>query len=390
MPLDDTDAAPNAAEDDIRSALMGAIADSDAASTTETETKPEAADKTRAPDGKFAKAEAEAIEPDKAEPVKQEDAPSPEEKKTVSAAEPPQNWSEADKAAFKGLPADAQGFLLKRHSAMEADYTRKTQQIAQFRNEYEPVAEIFRPHADAMKQSGYTPASLVAAWANVEKELQAGRGIAVVKQLVDGYKLDRAQLTAALGLTAPVAAAGTTEPPAPAGQTAQLPPELAQKLQSYDQFIAQQQREQQQAAAQRQRDAESRVMDTIEQFKGAVDGSGAPLHPLYDEVEEHMTRLAIAARTRGEAVPSLDDLYDQAVWANPSTRQKVLDAKSAADEAQRVAAETKRAKEARAKAEQARRAGSSVTGSPRSGQSGQADSGSLRGSLLAAVADLDG
>jgi hypothetical protein len=131
-------------------------------------------------------------------------------------------------------------------------------------------------------------------------------------------------------------------------------------------------------------------MDTIERFKGAADGNGAQLHPHYDEVEEHMTRLAIAARTRGEPVPSLDDLYDQAVWANPSTRQKVLDAKAAADEAQRVAAETRRAKEARAKAEQARRAGSSVTGSPRSGQSGQAEGGSLRSSLLAAVADLDG
>lgn len=104
-----------------------------------------------------------------------------------------------------------------------------------------------------------------------------------------------------------------------------------------------------------------------------------------------MTRLAIAARTRGEAVPPLDELYDQAVWANPSTRAKILEAKNAADQAQRTAKESKRIEEAKAKAAKAKRAGSSVTGNLGPGQSAGSsnDSASLRATLMAAAEEYE-
>lgn len=396
MSRDDTDLDEAEAPDDLRSMLESAVAAREQSAPDAEPAEPSSGTRMRGSDGKFAKAES-APEPAETEaaPVSAEEPAKPDVEKDKPAAEKaieaPANWSETDKAAFKGLPPDAQNFLLKRHTAMETDYTRKTQEIASIRREYEPIAQIFAPHAEAMKQSGYTPATLVQAWANVERELQQGRGIGVVKSLVDGYKMDRQQVAQALGLTAPTAAPGVDAPPPASHQPIQLPPEIAAKLQTYDQFIANQQREREAEAARQQQQDAARVMGTIEQFSAAKGPDGALLHPYFADVEEGMTRLAIAARTRGEAVPPLDELYDQAVWANPSTRAKILEAKNAADQAQRTAKESKRIEEAKAKAAKAKRAGSSVTGNLGPGQSAGSsnDSASLRATLMAAAEEYE-
>lgn len=394
MSRDDTDLEVEA-PDDLRSALLAAVAESEAAPASE-DAPSDTPTRARGQDGKFAKVAEQPVEAEKPEapPVEAEKAQTPPEdaaKPETKGVEAPANWSEADKTKFKAMPAEAQSFVLDRHKAMEADYTKKTQEIASFKREYGPIQEIFAPHEAALKQSGYTPASLVQAWANVERDLMAGKGVSVVRSIVDGYKLDKAAIVRELGL-ASSAAPGVATPPAPDGQQqAALPPELAAKLQSYDQFIAQQQQERQQAAVAQQREAESRVMSTIDQFRGAKDAAGNLLHPHFADVEEHMTRFAIAARASGQPVPPLDELYDQAVWANPSTRTSVLEAKSAAEEAQRKAADAERAKEARAKAERAKKAASSVTGSPSLGQSGgRSGNGerSLREELEAAAEEL--
>ena len=96
-----------------------------------------------------------------------------------------------------------------------------------------------------------------------------------------------------------------------------------------------------------------------------------------------MTSLAQAALASKQAVPSLDQLYETAVFATPSTRDKVLTA-------QRQQEEAKRTEEARTKAASARRAGSSVTGAPGTGQAPTgrgASELSLREQLEAAADD---
>jgi hypothetical protein len=85
-------------------------------------------------------------------------------------------------------------------------------------------------------------------------------------------------------------------------------------------------------------------------------------------------------------VPPLKELYETAVWANPSTREATLAARERAQQA-------KAADEARAKAAQARKAGSSVTGAPGSGQAPTGRSRtdlSLREQLEANFADTVG
>jgi hypothetical protein len=92
-----------------------------------------------------------------------------------------------------------------------------------------------------------------------------------------------------------------------------------------------------------------------------------------------MTSLAHFERSQGRT-PVLQDLYDRALWANPSTREKQL--------ALQQQAEAKRAaEERRAKAEQARRAGSSVTGAPSPGQAASTPADmSLRDTIKANMA----
>ena len=395
MDLDTTDQSVEAeAPNDIRSAIVSAMEQSGPVDEG-ADTANFGADRPRGPDGKFISAATEPVEEDQA-PLEAEApaAPTTEtEKPTEEVATgltPPDNWPGADKELFNKQPPEAKEFLLRRYKEMEGDYTRKTMEVANLRREYEPVANMFAPHREMMAAAGHTPETLVRAWYDVERGLQEGRAIPIIKSLVDGYKVDRAQLAAALGLSG-TGAPGTVAPPAPDGTAAApLPPEVQNKLAQFDQFM--QTQTQQQAAAQQraQQEATTRVVSLIDNFKTAKDDKGNLLHPHFDAVEEHMARLTLAAKTRGEVIPPLDELYDQAVWANPSTRELAMSAKTAATEAQRQADAAKAAQEARAKAEKARRANSPVTGSPGLGQTPtgapRKEGGTLADDIRAAMA----
>ena len=415
------------APDDVRSALVAALEESEAdAGQQQRQPKETAADpaadgaekpaeRARGPDGKFIRTEAE----DAAEAAKKpaaaptdrtprtESTPKPgtegeQPAGTGTGKEPPSNWTVADQQLFKGLPVPAQEFLLRRHNDMTADYTRKTQELAGFRNAYEPIAQLLAPHAEQMQQKGLTPATLFQSWYNVEKRLLDGDGANVVAGLVQGYRIPVEAIARALGIQASTAqpgnGAGTGQPgaagqPPPMAQPqVQLPPELIQTLSAHNQWIQAEQQRQQQHAQMQHQEAASRVMSDIDQFAAATDKAGAPAHPFFRDVEEDMTRLVLAARARGGPLPSLSDLYDQAVWANPSTRAAMLANERAAAEAQRATDEQKRKAEARARAEQSRRAGSSINGSPGNNSQvpgRQRGNGSVRDDIAAAMEDIE-
>lgn len=394
------------AGDDIH-ALLNAAFD-------EHEDKPEVAEKpepqeaeppARAPDGKFAKAETpDAEDPPERAAAKVEEKPAEttEEKPAAVASEPPSTWKPEDKETFKTLPPEAQQILLRRHGEMEAYFSKRSQERAAFDRDYEPVRQILSPFETQIRAKGFTPASLIQAWSNVELALTNPENAPrVIADIAKNYNIDRAALGRALGFTT-AAAPVEGQPPVDGAAPIQLPPELVQELrllrekqQFFDQHLtAQQQRE--------QSEAETRVMSTIAAFRDAVDEKGTPTHPHYDELEDDMIELLKVARASGKE-PGLQDLYDKAVWANTSTREKVLASQRAAEEAQREAdrnaeearrkaAEEKTRVEARAKAERAKKAASSVTGAPGSGQARMqaAKDGdlSLKDQLLASYDEL--
>ena len=311
--------------------------------------------KERGPDGKFVKKEG-------GEEAKAEgDAEKPEADKKAAILEPPVNWKAEDKETFKKLPAEAQKVLKDIVGRQEADYTRKTQAIAALKNEYEPVDKLFDPYREQMKQKGFTPRTLIEAWANVEKRLMT-EPVEVIKGLIGGYKVDPQKLIAALGIKAAPGAEGEQVAPDPQQQLLETVRNImAQEIAPIRQTVSGLTEAQRAAQEATKAAGEARVQNDINQFKEAKDDKGNLSHPHFDEVEAHMARLAQLARAEGQSIPALHDLYETAVWANTSTREKLLTARE-------QQAEETRKTEARAKAAQAKKASSSVTGAPGPGQ----------------------
>lgn len=363
-----------------------------AASKTEAEPAKDSSDKdgslARAEDGKFAKKEKDCeAKPDaKADDkdnladkdaTKTEAKPEGDDKATDKSAEKKSEdktdellskWSASDKAMFKLQSPEAQEFLLRRHKAMESDYTKKTAAVADLKKEFEPIQQMFASHLEVLKAKGLTPAATIRAWANVETALANGRGVDVIKGMIDGYGIDKAALGKALGFTSATAAEPSIDatkvapdPSSAAHQPINLPPELVQELRDLRARLDAQENEKQTSQITAAREREAKVESDITNFKSAANEKGELLHPFYEEVEPVMVALAQSYVASKQPLPPLAELYETAVRANPSTY-------AALRAAERRAWEAERDEQARAKAASARRAGSSVTGAPGSGQ----------------------
>lgn len=431
MPPDDvvTEQTEQAPADDLRSSLASAYAEqetrqeaapapeadkpvveAEADAGTDADTGADgqtAAERARGADGKFVKADAKPAAtaktvtdkaPAKAQTNGATDPAAGADPATAAVPTGPAalaSWTPAQRELFKKQPPEVQEFILGRHKALEADYTRKTMALANFRKDYEPVEQIFAPHRDVMRQRGLTPRSLIEAWTNVETKLARGEGIDVIKGLIQGYGIDRNQLGAALGFNARQAAQdparqdeqqGDGQPYTidKNGEPVALPPMVMDRLRKLDEFeqrLNQVDQFNQHIVNEGRSAQERRMMNQIDSFKSATDESGNLKHPHFDEIEDDMATIANGMLARGQTVPPLDELYERAVYANPTTRQSIRDTEL-------QAAETKRANEAKAKAAAARKAGSSVTGYPSAGQapgSTQNANRSLREELQAAA-----
>lgn len=308
-------------------------------------------------------------------PADQQTAAPPAE--TVAA---PEHWRPADKEMLAKLPKDGQEFLLRRHKEMEADYTHKTSQIAAFRREYTPIADMLKPYDGVMRDKGVTPAALVKGWFDAETAL-ANPQMApqMVAKIIQSYRVDPGQVLQTLGYRP-----ATGEPPPVEGQEGQrsngqvqLPPEVQQVLQGVLQRVEtfEQRQAAERAAAQQQ--AAARVQSEIDSFAREAGPDGQPLRPYFREVEETMADLADLAVRKGGDVPPLQLLYEQAVYAHPVVRGRYLADQAAAAEAQRVAQERQRAEQARARANRSQRAAAPVTGSPGTGHGDHRDTGEL-------------
>lgn len=404
--------------DDIRSTLAAALAEQET-DVTDTPAKPAKAAATddgaadagdgaekpapkRGEGGKFVKTDAKADDDTAAKPDEAAEKPEgekpevdPADKEQTEAAkaeaEITGKWSAKDKELLKALPQEGRDLILRRHKEMEGAFTRKTQAVEHLRKEYEPVSKLLEPWQDQMKQSGYTPQSLITAWANVEKKLMDPRErVGVVAGLIKGYQVNMGDVAKALGLKPQErqqTGDGAQQLPAAEQQTgqAQLPPEIVNQLTTLQQRLDAQDREKADAQRRTANEATTRVMTEIENFKSAQDDKGNMLHPHFEDVESDMTDLASAAIAAKRPVPSLQELYEKAVFANPSTREQAIAAKL---KAQQDAS----AKEARDKAVRAKRASSSVSGAPGTGQapSGQRKGEqSLREQLLEAASERE-
>jgi hypothetical protein len=210
------------------------------------------------------------------------------------------------------LPPAIQQEVLKR----EGDFVKGLEERATRLKSYEPIEQALEPIRQQLDLNGVSPGQYVRQLVAAEQFLQRNPGEAI-QYLARNYGVDLQ------GLTQQQAEQPQADPAMAALQ------QQVQDLSSRQAEFYQHQAQQQEAA----------VSQQIEAFKAD------PANKHFDTVYEDMVSLAAAERAAGKE-PSLPDLYQRAIWANPSVREQLLAEQRA--EADKKAAEekAKRAKEA--------------------------------------------
>ena len=208
----------------------------------------------------------------------------------------PRNWTRSDREAFNALPEATQDFILRQCRSIETELANKSERLAAFHREYEPVAKMFEPFAGRLKDLNLTPRTAIQRYIDIERRLATGDGVAVIRALVDGYKLAPEQVIEALGSKS-----------SDTRHAAQMNRQLSVNIRQH-------------AAALRKCEAQ------LEQFKIAQDAAGNRLYPHYADVEPDMAAIALACSSRGQTIPPLKELYERAMWTNPALRRALVSA----------------------------------------------------------------
>ena len=268
-----------------------------------------------------------------------------------TAVAPPAGWTAAEKAEWSKLSPVAQAAVSRR----EAEIANGGKQWSEEKRRYEtmiaPVAESARAKGIPVDQGIQM---LVAA----QRALDTNP-VDAIKHIARSYGVDLATL------------AGTQA--ADVSQTAnpQQPDISALVRQHVQPLLAPiQQRYQAEEQARQQQ-----TVDLVTTF------ATSPGHEHFEAVSGHIMALLPIIQQANPGIShdkALQDAYDQATYANPTTRAAIKAAQDAEAEAKRVEA-------AKQRTTAARRAGSSVTGSP-NGAAATGPKDSLRAEIEAAFA----
>jgi len=271
-------------------------------------------------------------------PATKESASSADAKQTPTDAVgdevAPQDWSDAEKQAYGKLPKDAQTQVMRLYKSFQRGYTQKSQLLsekAKFADQLEP---ILAPFAGDLAREGINAAQ------GIERLVQLHgfartNPVEYAKWFMQqaGIKPDQ------LGITQP---AGTQADPA------FVDPEIAALKQQINQLTGWRDQQQRSAIVSHQ----NHVAQTLAGFVNARSETGEPKHPHYEQV-----KVQIAALLRTDPNMSLEEAYDQAVWASPGLRQGLV-------EAERTRVLDAERKSAAAAVAKARAAGPHVRGAP--------------------------
>ena len=240
-----------------------------------------------------------------------EDAPADEDIEPVSEGEEsltaPEHWSAADRETFEEIPRQAQEFILKRHKEMEGDYTRKSQEIADTKRQYDAVRDALAPYEQEFASAGLDHAGAVRKLASVHQGLKTD-GKATILALAQTYGIDLSE-----------------EDPDMDPATRQVQSQLT----ATEQRLARIEQEAQQTNQQA-------ILDAIQKFENEKDTSGKLAHPHFRELQDDITRLLTGGIASG-----LEDGYRKALALRPdlipkkeipkvSRAEKVKQAKKAA------------------------------------------------------------
>lgn len=224
------------------------------------------------------------------------------------AAGPPTSWSAGEKAEWSKLPPAVQQAVIRRETEINEGGRQWSEQRKTFEQALAPVSEL-------STQYGMPASDVVARLVNVEKRLNSPEAPRVIAELAQAYKVNLAALVN-----------GSQQPQSRGAQQQIDPNQLAQWL---DQRV-----EQRLSAAQQAQE----VTYVIENFADEKDATGKSAHEHFNDVKTKMGHLLAS----GQAA-DMQDAYDQAVWATPDIRAKLLAAQTRPAAGQNQVARSKRA-----------------------------------------------
>jgi hypothetical protein len=295
----------------------------------------------RGPDGKFvAKPDtAAASTPEPTAAATTEPTPAPEPA-PVQPIEAPARWTPEEKAKFAAWPRDVQEAVVERHKALEADYTRKTQEAADIRRSAEPILNAVKPFEQYLSQLapriGQTPDRMIGQLLATEYQLRTG----------DAYEKAAALHAIAQSYGIDLAALSRGELPQGAD------PAYSQLRQSFGSI----EQEVRQLREEREQERQQQTVSQIQAFATAADESGRPKHPHFERVRGVMGQLM-----HGDPSLSLDAAYQKAIEPINQAVAEELRTRQETVERERLAAVEKAKKAAPVKS-----SGSQPNGSTRS------------------------
>jgi hypothetical protein len=219
----------------------------------------------------------------------------------------PQSMSAKDREAFYTLPPESQQWISDRVKSQEADYTRKTMEVAEQRKMYDKLEQAIAPRRQQFAMSG----------------MDDSTAIGQLLALSDYAESDPVGFSRYLLNQRGIPISALTEP----GVENHVDPQMLamqNRLQGFENHFAQQQEQQEQQ--------EGAVVS------GVIDGFASE-NPFYSELESEMIPIVSALRESKPGLTSeqyLATAYKMAIAANDEVAAKINVDVKAKSEAERI------------------------------------------------------
>jgi hypothetical protein len=228
------------------------------------------------------------------------------ENQTITA---PQSMSAKDREAFYALPPESQQWISDRVKSQEADYTRKTMEVAEQRKLYDKLEEAIAPRRQQFAMNG----------------MDEGTAIGQLLALSDYAESDPVGFSRYLLNQRGIPISALTNEPGVENYVDPQMLEMRQRLQGFENHFAQQQNQQ---------------LEQEGQVVSGVINDFATSNPFYEELESDMIPIVSALRESKPGLTSdqyLQTAYKMALAANDEVSAKIAVDQKAKSEAERIA-----------------------------------------------------
>lgn len=217
--------------------------------------------------------------------------------------EAPEHWASADREVFNEQTPEAQEWLLKRHKEMEGNMTRKSQEFATDKRQFDAISDALSPYRAEFAAAGLDNAGAVRQLASWHDSLRTG-GKAAILQLANMYKIDMTE------------------------EDQDIDPALA----SIQKELSTLKQQTTQATQRAQQDQQNQLSRVIDDFVKDTDETGKLKHPHFNDLHEDIIKLFNAGM-----VKDLPDAYNKALTLRPELApKKVVKSVTKQDQAEKV------------------------------------------------------